>query len=350
MIKLTERLAQNIVDKMMNVIPYNVNIMNERGIIIGSGDKNRLGKLHEGAIKAIAENNLVSVYENKGGARPGVNMPIHFNDAIVGVIGISGNPVEVGPFASIVKVTAELLMNQEYVFNERRIKERIKEEFLYQWAYVNEYDEAFIERAEALNVDLSIDRVALIIRDIKSGLKLEALERYLHEGEYMIKLDIENILLFMRKDSKLYKRIEGLYEGLQKDVKVGIGTSSNVMAKSVREALKSISINEVLQIDCKICDYNSVRFIDMLAENMHRESFQHIIDKLEEAKGLDLIKTLLTYIVFHGEVNTVSEVLHIHRNSLNYRLKKVEEVTGRNPRNLIELFELFTACALYKLK
>jgi carbohydrate diacid regulator len=349
MIKLTERLAQNIVDKMMDVVPYNVNIMNEQGLIIGSGDKNRLGKLHEGAIKAIAENNLIAVYESKGGARPGVNMPIHFNDTIVGVIGISGNPSEVEPFASIVKVTAELLMNQEYVFNERRIKERIKEEFLYQWAYTNEYDEAFIERAASLNIDLSIDRIAMIIREAKYGLKIETLERFLHQGEYIMRLDAETILMFIKQDPKLYKRIENIYQAMQKDIKVGIGASS-IMSKSLREALKSLSINEALQIDSKICYYTSVRFIDMLVENMDRESFQHITGKLEEAKGLELIKTLLTYIVFHGEVNTVSEFLHIHRNSLNYRLKKVEEVTGRNPRNLIELFELFTACALYKLK
>ena len=47
---LSKKLAQSIVDKMMNVIPYNVNIMNHKGIIIGSGDVSRIGYIHEGAV------------------------------------------------------------------------------------------------------------------------------------------------------------------------------------------------------------------------------------------------------------------------------------------------------------
>jgi carbohydrate diacid regulator len=90
MIKLTENLAQNIVDRMMEVIPYNVNLMNNEGVIVGSGDKNRIGQLHQGALKAINDDKLIAVYEAAGGAKPGVNMPIYFNNNIVGVIGISG--------------------------------------------------------------------------------------------------------------------------------------------------------------------------------------------------------------------------------------------------------------------
>ena len=36
MIMLTEQQAQSIVDRMMNVIPYNVNIMNEMADMIAS--------------------------------------------------------------------------------------------------------------------------------------------------------------------------------------------------------------------------------------------------------------------------------------------------------------------------
>lgn len=127
MIMLTEEFAQNIVDKMMGVVPYNVNIMDNEGVIIGSGDKSRIGKLHEGAVKAINEDKLIAIYENIGEAKPGVNMPIYFNNTIMGVIGISGNLVLVEAFASIVKVAAELLINQEYIYNEKRVRERKKE-------------------------------------------------------------------------------------------------------------------------------------------------------------------------------------------------------------------------------
>lgn len=50
---LSRELAQNISKKMMEVIPYNVNIMNEKGVIIGSGDKNRIGNIHKGAVETL---------------------------------------------------------------------------------------------------------------------------------------------------------------------------------------------------------------------------------------------------------------------------------------------------------
>lgn len=50
---LSKELAQSIVNKVMEVIPYNVNIMDEDGVIIGSGDSSRIGSLHEGALEAL---------------------------------------------------------------------------------------------------------------------------------------------------------------------------------------------------------------------------------------------------------------------------------------------------------
>jgi carbohydrate diacid regulator len=42
--KINKVLAQEIADKVMTVIPYNVNIMDETGMIIGSGDAYRKAK------------------------------------------------------------------------------------------------------------------------------------------------------------------------------------------------------------------------------------------------------------------------------------------------------------------
>ena len=47
--KLTANLAQAIVNAAMERIPYNVNIMNEHGYIIASGNHDRINTLHVGA-------------------------------------------------------------------------------------------------------------------------------------------------------------------------------------------------------------------------------------------------------------------------------------------------------------
>lgn len=53
--KITHQLAQDIVDKTMSILGKNINIMDEKGVIIGSGDKSRLNQFHEGAAKVIKE-------------------------------------------------------------------------------------------------------------------------------------------------------------------------------------------------------------------------------------------------------------------------------------------------------
>ncbi|MBU3173503.1 sugar diacid recognition domain-containing protein [Clostridium estertheticum] len=50
---LSNKLAKNIVERTMSAVNYNIIITNTLGIIIASGDKNRIGDIHEGAIIAL---------------------------------------------------------------------------------------------------------------------------------------------------------------------------------------------------------------------------------------------------------------------------------------------------------
>lgn len=55
MISLDNQIAKKIIKKIMNDTDYkiNINIMNEYGEIIASGDKYRIGKIHSGALEVI---------------------------------------------------------------------------------------------------------------------------------------------------------------------------------------------------------------------------------------------------------------------------------------------------------
>lgn len=51
---LDTKMAQDIVARTMRIIDTNINVMDARGRIIGSGDRERIGELHEGAVSAVA--------------------------------------------------------------------------------------------------------------------------------------------------------------------------------------------------------------------------------------------------------------------------------------------------------
>ena len=64
MLKLDKIQANKIVEKLMADIPYNINIMDERGKIIASGDSARIGERHRGAERAINERKNIEIYKD----------------------------------------------------------------------------------------------------------------------------------------------------------------------------------------------------------------------------------------------------------------------------------------------
>jgi carbohydrate diacid regulator len=63
----------------MRIIDTNINVMDARGRIIGSGDRERIGELHEGALLVLSQGRVVdiddAVARHLHGVRQGINLP-----------------------------------------------------------------------------------------------------------------------------------------------------------------------------------------------------------------------------------------------------------------------------------
>lgn len=116
LIKLDQFIAQKIVNQLSKVISYNINIMDEKGLIIASTDPKRIETFHEIAIQLLTQNQKqIDVYDSEQliGTKRGVNLALEYRDAIIGVIGVTGNPDEVRPIAALLKVSVENLYELE---------------------------------------------------------------------------------------------------------------------------------------------------------------------------------------------------------------------------------------------
>ena len=93
---LDTKMAQDIVARTMRIIDTNINVMDARGRIIGSGDRERIGELHEGALLVLSQGRVVdiddAVAKHLHGVRQGINLPLRLEGEIVGVIGLTGEP------------------------------------------------------------------------------------------------------------------------------------------------------------------------------------------------------------------------------------------------------------------
>ncbi|MEG0377225.1 MAG: sugar diacid recognition domain-containing protein, partial [Eubacterium sp.] len=166
---LDDKMAQGIADKVMNGLGYNINVMNKQAIIIGSGNVDRIGTYHEGAMRAITERQSYEVTEEDAlrlqGVKPGINMPIVGKKGdVLGVIGITGNPEEVRNIGALVKMTAELIIEQEESMDRFYRHRNDKEMFVA--ALLNETADKNIEEmmlwGERMGYNMDMNRVACI--------------------------------------------------------------------------------------------------------------------------------------------------------------------------------------------
>ena len=135
---LQEKDAQSIVDEMKASIHRDINIMDERGVIIASTNPARRGTLHLGAARIIRDglSSLTIGRDNpEEGVQRGINLPISIGGELAGVIGITGDPSEVSVFGDIIKRMTEIMVKNVRQQEENDLQDQAKRLFLENWIF-----------------------------------------------------------------------------------------------------------------------------------------------------------------------------------------------------------------------
>ena len=164
---LDDKLAQQIVDRTMKIIGTNINVMDQYGIIISSGDSLRIGQIHDGALLAINHGDTVEITEQSShglkGVKPGINLLLKYNQEIIGVVGITGNPDDIRNYAAMVKMTSELIIERSLLIEQLQWDKRHVEEFISSWVNGELEQDELNHWAQRLNLSLTDPRVAVVI-------------------------------------------------------------------------------------------------------------------------------------------------------------------------------------------
>lgn len=97
-----------------------------------------------------------------------------------------------------------------------------------------------------------------------------------------------------------------------------------------------------------------LRVLSVLNDNPEVTEMMHTImgkvASYDSDKGLDLFHTLAVYLTNHSNVSQTARELSLHRQSLLYRLKKIETLTGRSLNDANDLFLLQLCLQLWTLR
>jgi carbohydrate diacid regulator len=372
MMLITSEIAQPIVQQIAKVVGHNINIMNHDGVIVASSDPERINKVHQGAIEVMETKNERIIYPsecgNLFGTKPGVNLPIFFNDECIGTVGITGDPKEVYNIARIVKITVEALLQQNYLSNQLRYKRNMIEE----WAFdlINPKFTNFVdleERAQFLKINTEqICTIFLIeIDDLTNktvGYKQisEKQDRILqlmsvhftpffiaftrkHQFIMAFPAEKNNDLLNIRSlANRIYEKL--LNEHL--DILIGIGTpKKKVMGyrESYLEALQSLQLINMLNYSKKVMhirEWGITRILDKIPKEF-RDAYLNEFPTLSNRRlDSELQETLETFLDLDLNIELTSKQLNVHRNTVAYRLDKVKQLCGLNPRSFNDALQL----------
>ncbi|MBT2688680.1 helix-turn-helix domain-containing protein [Bacillus sp. ISL-47] len=365
---LTHELAQEIVERTMKILNKNINVMNEEGIIIGSGDRKRINQLHDGALLVLKKAESVEIDEPKAsklkGSKPGINLPIRFNSQIVGVVGITGEPEQIRNYAELVKMAAELVLEQSFLLERVQWKQRLQSEIVNQLISDEHLNEAWIkERAGFLGIDLEQPRAAIILKQCRRPeAAIQKLISAIHfelEKQDLIGVTFNNEVVILKagSPSECTAFVRRLVNAPKEKIVIGIGNMSetiNEIKTSFHLAQLTLAVGQKLNPDAGFYRYEEYRLevmLSKLAQTGQPENAFSFYDRLlEQDKKGELAHTLDLYIKEGGELNKIAESLFIHRNTLRYRLDKVTELTGKDPRNIKNLIELYMAKLINDLR
>ena len=163
---ISKNSATQIVNEISRLVKQNINLMDETGYIIASGDKSRIGSFHYGAYKIISEN-LDEYYIDEDdaskGIKKGINLPLELDGEIVGVIGMTGEYEEVITSGKLLKKMTEILLMESRANYHQLMNKRVRNAFYEEWLRNGGYKSADLaDRGMAIGVDINIPRRILI--------------------------------------------------------------------------------------------------------------------------------------------------------------------------------------------
>ncbi|UIM56557.1 sugar diacid recognition domain-containing protein [Serratia marcescens] len=369
---LAEATARQIVQRAMGIISHSVNVMDSNGVIIASGNPQRLFQRHEGAVLALAENRVVEIdratAEHLKGVRPGINLPFSFRNQRVGVIGISGEPAEVRAYAELVKMAAEMMVEQAALLDQHQWEKRYREELANQLLQPQPNTASLEAMAAYLGLDLRQTRIVWIVelqeaqphllRELLA--ELEATQRdaliaitgfnemtllrpaCMAQGEWSLKLERQQA---QRLQNQLKHRfrvrliVGGFYDDPQSAYRSSLtARATQAMAQRLKLRHATLFYHDY-PLPSLLCDLGE----DWRAQELGRP--WRTLGEQDE-KGV-LRSTLRHYFSQNCDQTQTAAQLHIHVNTLRYRLQRIEAITGMKINQLTDSLRLFIGMLMH---
>ena len=386
--RITDELGKNLLEKIEKVLGRKAYIFNESGALLDKGSV----RVDMKALEAVQRDSVIT--EKKDG-RYSSWAPIEYAEKVIGAVCVTDELRDKSQeFSNLAKGMAEVLLYEEFLVKNVFIANDLRSEFVKEvlmGSKIRTTEEA-IDQGDIVGVNLRFRHAVMVLRikDLyedyvsdNSKLPYEVIrtkfQAYLSEIEDMLteacKEDIHDCIVYigegrfvMLKDiskedintANSFKLLKSsgqhifnvLNSKFSGRVSIGVGQfypGLSGLRKSFEDANIALKLGEKVVGSGNVYHILDVAMFVGLLTNVESTrknelAFQVLYKLLQDD---DLLKTVRVFLENGMNLTEAAKKLHLHRNTLIYRLGKVKSLIGLDPSKFNDALQLKLGLMMY---
>lgn len=337
---ISNQILQSTIDGLKNIIRRELSVAEREGKIVATTEESMVNTVIENAdifIQSPAENQLVQGYQY---------FKVFDNGSPEYIVMIKGEDEEA---YRIGKITAFQIQNLLVAYKERFDGDNFIKNLLFDNLLLVD----IYSRAKKLRIENNVPRVVFLIEtEIDKEFNVVEIVRSIFptkQKDFVTAVDEKSIILvkeLKEKDSKeeIDQISKHIYDTLSAEamtsVYVAIGTVVNDLknvSASYKEAKMALEVGKIFEENKKIVNYEQLgigRLIYQLPAPLCKMFINEVLHGLSmDQFDEETLTTVNKFFENNLNVSETSRQLYIHRNTLVYRLDKLQKMTGLDLRN-----------------
>lgn len=374
---MLEQIAQKISEDTTKIIGFPVTISDENGYLIGVNDNSRIG-IFDSLLAEVIKTRKLTFFDEQAvkhypGIFPGVASPIIVNGQVLGAVGIigkTGQDIETSNYIRLVKNHIEMICHETLMKEMKSLQSNAVDTLIH---YILNYEssrnniEQITRYGNMMGFNIDKERICIIIQicrennDDNTEPSLQIYDQFyetINEVFNVSPHDITGRLTFEQfcilkvvgEDAeKLFNEIELYAQQLNNTLlkrynvsaKIAIGDPSSGVEgiqKSYNNALIAMESNEKTYQKHFLFNYNDFsNKLNIIINSLPQKKFEYISSTLDPFINHNnfkvLSKTFIIYCESKFNFSDAARSLHLHRNSLIYRMNQIKMITNIDINN-----------------
>ena len=377
-----QAFSQELVELSGRLIGEKVLITDTAGIIIGCTDTERLGELHEASLD-VMQTGLSNSHDNNAasslrGTFAGITLPLEYENRVVGSVGITGDPERVVQYGQMIRAFIEMILRfragqRQLVVRDRESLNLIREILYFNGA--EDQETRISGQANAIGYDLAAPYAALVVQteekpedpDILQNTVVQVFDPVTNivgafsPGQVIVLADHAAGGHDTADISRLLDQCRKLHENLEKVLNtpcvIGIGGAASGipdLQEACRDALFTAHTAMRMNPRPAVLSAEEValeRIISKIPDKTYSHAASRAMEIIRDQKDAEEIKQMIVTWCQQGfSVSDTARALFIHKNTLLYRMERLQRLTGYDLRVFRDALTLYLMIGMQQFR